>query len=140
MLLPYGVWSLEAMDSHGGWVSTAADLVRFASAVERGQLLGPKSMATMFARPAGEAGFNKKGKEKPTYYGCGWSVRPTGKGTMNAWHNGLLDGTSTLLVNRGGDKLTWAVLFNGTAPKGAKAADLIDPLVHVAADAVKDWP
>jgi CubicO group peptidase (beta-lactamase class C family) len=140
VLLPYGVWSLEAMDSHGGWVSTAADLVRFASAVERGKLLGSKSLATMFARPAGEAGLNKKGEEKATYYGCGWSVRLTGKGTMNAWHNGLLDGTSTLLVNRVSDKLTWAVLFNGTAPKKAKAANLIDPLVHAAADAVKEWP
>ena len=140
VLLPYGAWSLEAMDSHGGWVSTAPDLVHFASAVEGGKLLGDKSLATMFARPPGEAGLNKKGKEPATFYGCGWQVRPSGKGTKNIWHNGLLDGTSTLLVNRGADKLTWAILFNGTAPKTAKAAALIDPLMHAAANKVKDWP
>src|SRR6185295_18883724 len=29
---PYGAWSLEAMDAHGGWIGSAVDLVRFASA------------------------------------------------------------------------------------------------------------
>jgi N-acyl-D-amino-acid deacylase len=143
VLLPYGVWCLEAMDSHGGWVSTAADLVRFAASfdhLERSKLLKAKSIATMFARPPGEAGHDKNGKDKATYYGCGWSVRAVGKGALNTWHNGLLDGTSTLLVRRGSDKLTWAVLFNGTSAGKAKAADLIDPLVHAAANAVKEWP
>ena len=32
---PYGGWYLEAMDSHGGWIASAADLVRFAVGVQR---------------------------------------------------------------------------------------------------------
>jgi CubicO group peptidase (beta-lactamase class C family) len=143
VLLPYGAWSLEALDSHGGWVATAPDLVRFATAFdhpERSRLLKAASIQAMFACPVGPAGHKKNGKEKDEFYGCGWSVRPTGNGTRNTWHNGLLDGTSTLLVHRESDKLTWAVLFNRYAPGQAKAAELIDPLVHAAADAVKEWP
>lgn len=31
---PYGGWHLEAMDSHGGWISSAVDLVRFAKSAK----------------------------------------------------------------------------------------------------------
>jgi CubicO group peptidase (beta-lactamase class C family) len=142
VLLPYGAWSLEALDSHGGWVSTAADLVRFASAFdhpERCKLLNARSIEIMFMCPPGPAGHKKNGKRKDEFYGCGWSVRPEGK-VCNTWHTGLLDGTSTLLVRRGSDNLTWAVLFNRQVPGQIDAAGVIDPLVHKAADAVKDWP
>jgi N-acyl-D-amino-acid deacylase len=143
VLLPYGVWSLEALDSHGGWVSTAADLVRFASAFDhpdKCKLLKATSIETMFACPAGEAGHEKNGKPKDVYYGCGWEVRTYGKGLRNTWHMGLLDGTSTLLVRRGSDNLTWAVLFNWHPPSAEEPASQIDSLVHDAADAVKEWP
>jgi N-acyl-D-amino-acid deacylase len=30
----YGAWSLEAMDAHGGWVSSTVDLLRFVSGVD----------------------------------------------------------------------------------------------------------
>src|SRR6202044_1462244 len=29
---PYGSWNHEALDSHGGWIASAGDLVRFAAA------------------------------------------------------------------------------------------------------------
>ncbi len=143
VLIPYGCWSLEALDSHGGWVSTAPDLVRFALSFnhpERCKLLNAKSIETMFARPTGPPGHNKNGKEKEVYYGCGWSVRADGKTNVNTWHTGLLGGTSTLLVRRGADKLTWAVLFNRFSPGDKTASGLIDSKVHEAADAVKNWP
>ena len=31
---PYGAWCLESMDSHGGWIASAVDLVRFGSAID----------------------------------------------------------------------------------------------------------
>jgi N-acyl-D-amino-acid deacylase len=140
--LPYGAWCLEAMDSHGGWVATAADLVRFAEAFDhpdRCKVLNARSIETMFARPPGEAGFDK-GKPREVYYACGWSVRPYGKDSRNTWHTGSLDGTSTILVRRT-DGLTWAVLFNSRdGGKGGEPASEIDSLVHKAADAVKNWP
>ena len=141
--LPYGAWYLEAMDSHGGWISTAADLVRFGSAfdhAEKCKILKADSIKTMFALPDGLAGHGKEGKAKAVYYGCGWQVRTIGGGKINTWHTGSLDGTATLLVRRS-DGLTWAVLFNmRNNAKGQYLAGLIDPMVHEAADKVKRWP
>lgn len=136
---PYGGFEIEPMDSHGGWVASAVDLVRFASAFDepgRCPVLSAASIRTMFARP-GFAGVAKG----PVYYACGWQVRELRNGRVNTWHTGLLDGTSTLLVRRW-DGLCWAVLFNtDTGPDGRRnLTDKIDPLVHGAADRVAVWP
>jgi CubicO group peptidase (beta-lactamase class C family) len=140
---PYGAWYLEAMDAHGGWISTAPDLVRFASAFDdplKCKILSAASIKTMFARPDGLAGHTKDGKAKDVFYGCGWQVRTVGGGKINSWHNGSLDGTATILVRRS-DGLSWAVLFNARSnAKGTYLGGLIDPLVHQAADKVIRWP
>lgn len=138
---PYGTWYLEAMDSHGGWISTAPDLVRFASAFTASPevpILTAENRQAMFARPPLPA---KDGGLPDVYYGLGWQIRTLGKGnTFNAWHTGSLDGTSTLLVRRY-DGLCWAVLFNARQnAKGETLSLLIDPLVHRAANQVKRWP
>lgn len=143
--LPYGGWCLESMDSHGGWLASASDLVRFASAFNdprRCKILSAKSIALMVARPPGAAGTDDKGKPRDAYYACGWMVRPiSDRGYCNIWHGGALDGTSTLLVNRH-DGLTWAVLFNSARKKTDKEepAGAIDSLMHRAAEAVRIWP
>jgi CubicO group peptidase (beta-lactamase class C family) len=142
--LPYGAWCLESMDSHGGWISSAPDLVRFASAFdqpEKCRILKAASIRTMFARPDGNAGHDKDGKAKDVFYGCGWQVHTLGRDErVNTWHTGSLDGTSTILVRRS-DGLCWAVLFNTrNNAKGKALSGLIDPLVHQAADKVKRWP
>lgn len=141
--LPYGAWHLEAMDAHGGWISSAPDLVRFGSALdqpEKCKILKAASITTMFARPDGLAGHTKDGMPKDVFYGCGWQVRTVGDGKINTWHNGALDGAATILVRRA-DGLCWAVLFNTRSnAKGAYLGGLIDPLVHQAADKVKRWP
>jgi N-acyl-D-amino-acid deacylase len=124
---PYGGFHLEAMDAHGGWLASAIDLVRFASNIEK--VLDEKTRAVMVARPPGLP-------ESPAYYACGWMVRPIGKdGKRNTWHAGSLPGTSTLLVTRH-DGLVWAALFNDRS----KGEGKIDPALHKAADAVKEWP
>jgi N-acyl-D-amino-acid deacylase len=138
----YGGWCIEAMDSHGGWIASATDLVRFASAFEDPQrcpILNKSSIEEMFARPL-ITGFDAAGKPKAAYYACGWQVRPTRNGKPNTWHNGQLDGTSTLLVHRY-DDLTWAVLFNADFGKNHKSLSrLIDPLMHQVADGIESWP
>jgi N-acyl-D-amino-acid deacylase len=138
---PYGAWYLEAMDAHGGWVSSAVDLARFGSSFDRPGLLKAESLRAMFARPDGRAGHEKDGTPKDSYYGLGWQVRPAGdKGGFNAWHAGALDGTATLLVRRH-DGLCWAVLFNTRADDEDRyLGTLIDPLVHQAAGRVRRWP
>lgn len=142
--IPDGAGNVEGYEAHGGWVSSAVDLVRFASAFDYGQkspLLSADSIKEMWARPEGLAGFDEKGKPRDFYYGCGWQVRPVGTdGRANAWHTGLIPGTSTLLVRRH-DGLNWAVLFNTEANADGKVlSGLIDGPMHTAADAVKKWP
>lgn len=141
--LPYGAWNLEAMDAHGGWIASAGDLVRFASAFDHPatcKILKAETIALLFAPPPGRVGHREDGRPKETFYSCGWQVRPMEKKTFHSWHSGSLDGTSSLLVRRS-DGLTWAVLFN-CRPGGGKPdpATRIDPLLHQAANAVKTWP
>ena len=140
----YGGWHIEAMDAHGGWIASAIDLVRFARQFDSPRdcrILTPASIAATFARPPAPGGFDKGGKPKAAYYALGWLVRPVGKtGKANTWHAGALGGTSSLLVRRH-DGLDWAVLFNMTSTAdGRHLAEVIDPLVHKAVDAVKTWP
>jgi CubicO group peptidase (beta-lactamase class C family) len=142
--LPYGAWSLEAMDAHGGWLASAVDLVRFAAAFDDPaacKILRPESIAAMFDRPEGAAGRDVGGKPKAVYYGCGWRVRPIDQqGRANTWHTGSLDGTSTLLVRRHDGK-NWAVLFNTrNGPDGKRLSDKIDGSIHKAAERVRSWP
>ncbi len=141
---PYGAWCLESMDAHGGWLASAADLVRFVTSFDdpaHCKILNAKSIDVMLARPPGAAGIKPNGKPRDAYYACGWMVRPVGAGGgRNIWHSGSLPGTSTLLVRRH-DGLAWAVLFNSRhSAKKKEPASAIDPLMHEAADAVTSWP
>ncbi|MBM3499078.1 MAG: beta-lactamase family protein [Armatimonadetes bacterium] len=140
--LAYEALAIEPMDSHGGWIASAVDLVKFACAFDGAEhcpILTPESVAVMFARPEGPAGYEADGAPQAAYYAGGWSVRPTGDGRANHWHAGGLPGTSTLLVRRS-DGLNWAVLFNqGLDDSGLEYGD-IDPALHRAANAVNDWP
>jgi CubicO group peptidase (beta-lactamase class C family) len=143
--LPYGVECIETMDANGGWIASAVDLARFAAALDdakRCPILSEASIRTMLAPPPGPVGHGPKGRSKPTYYGCGWDVRPAAGqlGKYTKWHGGLLAGSSTLLVCRA-DGINWAVLFNSDAGRdGKEFASLIDPLLHKPADEIKDWP
>jgi CubicO group peptidase (beta-lactamase class C family) len=138
---PYGGWCLELMDSHGGWVSTAPDLVRFASAFDdpaKCKLLTAASIEAMFACPEGPPGHDKDGKPKASFYGCGWNVRPA-EPRPGIGHTGLLAGTSTALERRS-DGVAWAILFNGWGLGERPPASLIHPLMQQAIGAVKTWP
>ena len=132
----YGGWSIENLDSHGGWISSAEDLVRFAD------LFNSPTSASFLTKPiVSEIFSNPTGDDSDVFYGYGWLVRRVnGVSKVNTWHNGSLPGTSTLLVRRH-DGFNWAVLFNSRDGKGAKnLSTLIDPLIHRAVNRVKDWP
>lgn len=139
---PYGEFYLEAMDSHGGWIASAVDLLRFASfdSPATCKVLNPAGIAAMFARPAGPLGVDEQGKPKIHYYACGWDVWNYGPRGMNTWHSGQFSGTSSILVRRN-DGTNWAVLLNADRWPDAKSMAMsIDGDLHKAADAVKMWP
>lgn len=128
---PYGHWDLEVFDSHGGWTSTASDLVRFALAVDSKTmpLISAESLTLLKSPPA----FNTA--DSKTWYGLGWNVRRINHlDDVNLWHTGLIAGTSTILVKRS-DDITWAVLFNVDDTKnGVTCSALIESPMHTALD------
>jgi len=105
---PYGGFYLEAMDSHGGWIASAADLVRIAYAFDDENpqaILSAESLKLMISRPEIAIW---EGTE--SYYAFGWHVRPS-LTNANLWHTGALPGTNAVLY-RSSDGLIWAALFN----------------------------
>jgi hypothetical protein len=148
---PYGAFNLENMDSHGRWLASAVDLVRFASAFDKPAscpILSQASMSTTFALPENinPVSYNPG----DAYYGCGWNVRDYGSGIINAWHFGSLPGTFTELVHLMYDYSTtltfpinWCVLFDQREdvndPNGNTYAD-IDTQINKALLKVKKWP
>jgi len=136
---PYGGFYLEAMDSHGGWIGSAVNLVRFAVSVD-GQrppsILRPETVQVMTSRPAPPLWAGES-----YWYGMGWYVRPIHENVANWWHAGSLPGTSALLV-RTYHGLAWAALFN-CRPEYPREYDLISELdnsLWLAESEVKVWP
>src|SRR5260221_3510220 len=131
---PYN-FSYPTMDSHGGWVASVVDILRFVTAVDgrvpHTNLLSMASIDTMTARPSPPW--------SPTiepYYGMGWSVRNT---SGNWWHDGSLPGIRTEMV-RAGNGFTWALLFNIRVQQdSAFYADMDSPGWKALA-AVSTWP
>lgn len=146
---PYGTWYHESLDAHGGWLATAEDLVRFADHLNmdhRHPLLSRDSIEFMRKKPTlsnsenNKTDTEKKEAEKKPWYGYGWQYREVSTGKWNAWHTGLVPGSSAILVRRH-DGFNWAVIFNSQGPDFKNnLAVQIDPLVHKAVNSVKEWP
>ena len=113
---PYGGFNLEAMDAHGGWIASAADLANFLIATDsnnENSLLSKYSHETMTTLSAA----NKN-------YGLGWCVNAKG----NKWHTGSLPGTSSMMAQLS-NGTGWVLLFNSNPGSGAYFAEL-DRLMH----------
>lgn len=128
---PYGAFQLAALDSHGGWIASATDLAKFASAFDDPNscpILKAESVTAMFSPPPGKVG--------ETYYALGWQVLPMEQ-KKTAWHTGSLPGSSTILIRRY-DGLNIAVLFNSRVSPTAQhlTRELEGPL-HRALDEVQ---
>lgn len=132
----YGAFNLENMDSHGGWLASAPELVRFAAAFDGPRecpILSAGSIATMFALP--ETIDPNEYKRGQRYYACGWNVRDFGNGSRNTWHTGSLPGCYTFMA-RWANGVDCVVLFNKRGPGFSE----IDPLLSKAVKSVTAWP
>jgi N-acyl-D-amino-acid deacylase len=139
--MPDGGGNIEAFEAHGGWVASAVDLVRFVSAFDdptKCPLLSEESIREMWARPSATR-WEENGRPTPTYYACGWSVRPIGQQMkVNAWHYGRMSGTSTVIVHRC-DGFAWAVLFHTDfLPGGKKEPSGVSEAIHPLVDATRE--
>ncbi len=129
----YGGFHLDTMDSHGGWIASAIDLVRFATSVDGTKPpspLKPETVDLMVSAP-------HYGMED-WHYGMGWLVRPVGD-DANWWHDGSLAGTSSILV-RTHHGMAWAVLFNSRPRNWLEFTFEFDDLMWQGVSEVAHWP
>ena len=158
--MPEGGFHLEAMDAHGGWLASAADMMRFMAWVDgrsrhRG-FLRPATLALMTARPP-----IAEYRDAPAYYALGWMVRPAagapgpdlpgalkpagraaaggGDGEADWWHTGSLSGSTSILV-RAHNGLAWVALFNSQPADADGFLAELDRALWKAAEAVTSWP
>jgi CubicO group peptidase (beta-lactamase class C family) len=122
---PYDM-NVSRMDSHGGWLATASDLVRFATHVDgfatTPNILRPETIAAMTTATDAEKG-----------YAHGWAVNRVG----NWWHSGSLPGTTSIMV-RTKSGLCWAALTNTRSLGSAMNGDL-DRMMWEIVQSVPDW-
>ena len=141
--LAYGSYAMEAVEAHGGWIASAADLARFATAVDgqRGTaILSPASVEAMTATPRPqEAGHGSGWDSRPVTAGLGWDMKPAAGGFE--WSKpGALGGPSAALVFRGVDGLTFAFAFNSLPDNYRKFVTEMGRAILAAASAVESWP
>jgi CubicO group peptidase (beta-lactamase class C family) len=125
----------SAIDAHGGWIASAADLVRFLNGVggKTGpQILEPATVETMLARPN-----NPFYASRQKYYALGWDVDP---GSVVMAHNGAITfGTLSSIMRLPGG-VTVAAVFNHLDPDIAGIlSDVVNGLRAVA-KGVTTWP
>ncbi len=130
---PYGNWSMEVSEAYGGWIASAADIVRFVSffdGFEEPQDLISKStwneMTKMPMTP-----YNST--DKDSWQGLAWRVTRNGE-DCNYWHSGVFDETRAKVV-RTADGYIWCFIFNGNANQ-----DEVDSLMWLAHSEVKKIP
>jgi CubicO group peptidase (beta-lactamase class C family) len=100
---PYA-FNVRRMDSHGGWIATPSDLVRFAMHVD-GFSCTPNILKESTIRTMTEPC-----PLSPIHYAKGWVVNAN-----SWWHGGSLPGAVSLLV-RGANGMCWAAIVNVRAP------------------------
>ena len=108
----YGGYYLEATDSHGGWVSSTVDLLRFVVRVD-GRDSPPDILSAALVREMTSNGAPLCA-DGSCYYAGGWNVRPVQDGAT-WWHGGDYAGTKSMLV-RSYYNISYAALFNAGAP------------------------
>ena len=121
--------NVSRFDSHGGWVASPIDLVRYVVRVDglatKPDILSLASWKTMLT----DSGI-KDSKGNDPNYGFGWG--------LPQWHNGDIEGTIAFLqVLPGG--YTYAVLAN-TRPSGDSGAFNLSAVVQKIISGVSKWP
>jgi CubicO group peptidase (beta-lactamase class C family) len=128
---PYGM-NVTRMDSHGGWLASPADLVRFLDHVSGpdARLLKPETVRLM-TTPSPEYAASS-----PAKYARGWFVRNEGAG--NWWHDGSLPGSTTIMV-RTSTGLCWAALTNTRTQPADQINSALDEMVWNMVRQVSSW-
>jgi CubicO group peptidase (beta-lactamase class C family) len=119
--------NVTRMDSHGGWLATARDLVLFLNHVDgfksTPNILKPETVKAMTTPSPVNSG-----------YARGWAVNSA----PNWWHDGGLPGSSTIMV-RTASGFCWAALTNTRTTGQPDMALALDNMVWDMARKVTAW-
>ncbi|WP_257145958.1 serine hydrolase [Bacillus thuringiensis] len=131
---PYSI-KVSRMDSHGGWLASAKDLVRFLVRVDRfafkADILNSQTLATMYTTTTAP-----RIDGSSSNYAKGWGIHPS----EGYSHNGDITGTASIVV-RTHHGYCWTVLVNSRndAQLDKMRADLYN-LMWTIIGRIKDWP
>jgi len=126
---------LSTMDSHGGWASSAVDLVRFLLAVDgRGSDVLAASTVEEMVSPQRFPPFDVG----MTWYGLGWFVQDV-EGERRWFHGGAIPGAAALLV-RADSRTGWGVLMNSLPEDWQAFQQDVDEALWEAFERVEVWP
>ncbi|MBN8703955.1 MAG: serine hydrolase [Bacteroidetes bacterium] len=124
----YGGWNLEAMNSHGGLIATAEDLVKLIVAVDSyttfPDILTSQSILQM-----------RTPSTTNPFYAKGWEVNPAN----NWWHTGSLDGTASFIARTSGE-YTWSILLNARPYSSPNFWNDLDALPWNCINTTTVWP
>ncbi|MBM3620720.1 MAG: beta-lactamase family protein [Alphaproteobacteria bacterium] len=123
---PYEI-DVARMDSNGGWIGTASDLVRFLTHVDGfptvRDILRPETLRVMTTPSSVQPG-----------YAMGWSVNRNN----DWWHAGSLAGTTAVMV-RSARGLCWAALANSRVRGAGGTAEALDRMMWDVVRKVPAW-
>jgi len=136
----YGGWCHAVLDSHGGWIASAVDLLRFIRVVEgsggQTKLLTDETLAAMTEYQ----GLPGDGQSAAHYYALGWNVDNPGTPQEEWSHSGALSGSNATLLVRRVDGFSYAVLFNSLPTDFAGFFNELTPAMRAAINSVPKWP
>lgn len=137
----YGAFNIDNMDSHGGWVMSAVELVRILSNLDAPNapdaILNQTSINRMFSLPQN---YPLPYTQGDPFYAEGWSVRDYGNGKRNTWHDGSLPSTTSYVVRTqyGWD---YAAILNRRDETGTTSySGQIDDAMWTAYSQISQWP
>ena len=144
--ISYGVWRQETLDSHGGWIASAVDLVKLAAALDltdggrrtRGGLLKSATERLMFS-PQTTITKPGEGGSGGAYYGLGWNLKNE-DGQLVPRHGGALACTAASLMHFP-DGTNLAILTNLGQTEDGKflGRQMEEPLTKLVRE-TKTWP
>jgi N-acyl-D-amino-acid deacylase len=138
----YGGYYLESLDAHGGWIATAEDQIRFATAIDgqRGRpLLEPGTVDLMLHTPVPQDSGTVGAGNTRAATGLGWVVQPMDGGVSWA-HAGALEATCAAWISRRPDGTAISFLFNSLPTDYPGFFGEIIPALTQTANEISSWP
>lgn len=138
----YGSFFMDGMDSHGGWIARASDLVRYASAIDGlagTALLAPETIEQMLTAPHAPFTGANGAANTDLATGLAWVVQDGPLGREWA-HTGALGGSTAALLLRNDAGLTLAFLTNTLPADVLGFFGALRPALVGAAASVSQWP